>query len=459
MNNKDIQEIQNGIDWVRGLLNKVQNDISLPVQYKRFSRRLSQIKCNNILANKKSISSFYSLTRLVLGAGYINFLVLKSYFHKEKIKGAFSIWDNETYNFVNDETFKEFVETRQVVQQGDGILIVKSKSNGHEDRKTLFIEEPIYNTILYLKVSIFQLIQLNFYLTKNILFFIKSLKIFNDSHEIFKDFLTGPVVKLYRQNGLVKIFRTNAEVSSQEFWCEDIDFNTVWYSTNSRAMLYKNTPFDHVLEHPFFYTAYYGKSWAWNKSHADWLNSLSPHTICVVGPIIFTPIVKKINKEKRAKRLLVFDVTPFNTEYLRSQLFHHGIIYYNEKNSIDFMNTILSVSHEFEWEVVLKPKRAYVDSHSKKYIDFLQCQVNSNNNFSIAEPSADLIEEIMQADLVISIPLTSPFEIAKHLKVPSYYLDPTGSIDFNKMGYSEEDIVKDPQSLKCIMDKLNNASL
>jgi polysaccharide biosynthesis PFTS motif protein len=123
--------------------------------------------------------------------------------------------------------------------------------------------------------------------------------------------------------------------------------------------------------------------------------------------------------------------------------------------SINFIKNILSAMANFNWDIVLKPKRAYNKSHSKKYISYINEQTILNKNFRVTEPTLDMIDEITQSDLIISIPLTSPFELAKFLKIPTYYMDPTGTIDFEKMAYTSNDYIADTEALIEVVRKLN----
>ena len=71
-------------------------------------------------------------------------------------------------------------------------------------------------------------------------------------------------------------------------------------------------------------------------------------------------------------------------------------------------------------QVRIKPKRAYSQMHSKKYITKIM-EHSRQHQIEILSPNANLYEIISQSDLVIATPWTSPAVLAKELATNSVF--------------------------------------
>ncbi len=451
MKENELQDLLAGKKWFEEIVDE-SNSIILPPRFHYLKRRIGQIICVNHLSIDRSPNFFKVIIRYLLGVAYITTLVIRSKFHPHK-KSSFSIWDSDIDSHVVPEKFLSFVDTRQVVKlNGSEFLFVKSNFKKLSTPKAFFSNFPTYDALLFCHVSFWDFLILIKGFAENFWTFIYIYFKYPVTKSIFKDFLLGPVIFLYKKKGLQNFYRTNSDINTQEFWCDDINFHTVWYSINSRS-LQVNTPNKiRNPEYPVFNFVHFGTSWTWNDYSKNWLLEICQHPVHVVGPITLSGNLEQSQittpGKSSKKRILIFDVTPFSNFHFRSQLFPKGYKYYSEENCEKFISDILNITRELDVEVFLKPKRKYIKIHSEKYINFLANCSKEISNFKILAPESSASLEIKKSDFVITIPLSSPFDLAKFLEVPSIYYDASADLDFKRMGYIENDFINDLDLLK-----------
>ena len=457
MTPSELKDLKEGKDWNDNLVLQAKS-IVVPAHFTFLKRRIYQLRCSSLQAgNHVPLSYLKIIIRYFLGLGFIGYLLFKSKFSKVKIKTPFSIWDSDSAQHVSAEVFNDFLHSNQIVSLNNDFFVFvkssKSKKPTHFS-SALFSQTPIYDAIDFLEISYLDCFLVIVNILKNFPLYLRVSFSCHGTKRLFKDFLIEPLIKLYTKKGLVKFYRTNSDINDQEFWCENIDFNTIWYSINTRAFQFKNSPFAPLPEYSFFYFMYTGTSWTWNQPHAIWLKKFNDHNVNFVGPILFYSFSKKDSPKKihlsnGPIKILIFDITPFYQSHINAHISQKGFNYYNEKTCLKFISDILEASAEnTDWEIFLKPKRKYVEMHSKKYIDFLKHKETTDTRFTIIPTDINLYEEILKSDIVISIPFSSPFDIAKSLKIPALYFDPTGDVDFEGMGYSSDDYAYSISSLK-----------
>lgn len=447
MNKVDFKHIDEGKEWIDNILFLSRN-IFIPEKYSYLKRRIFQIRCNELFTEEHTPQKIKFVFRFILGAGYIVFLLLRSRFLKLKISSSFSIWDSDISPHVSMEIFNTFIDSQQIISKNtNSFLVVKSTKNQKMYSSVMYCKDPIYETISLLNISLSDSLELIKNIFSNFFTYLQISSHCIHANKLFKDFLIEPIIKLYVKKGMVKFYRTNTNYSNQEFWCESIDFNTIWYSINSLAFQFKKQP-KLMPENPLYYFQHFGTSWTWNQAHSEWLKHFYVHQVMIVGPIMFYFLTNNVKNKSNKKRLIIFDVTPHEEMYARKKIAQQGFNYYNEDICIQFLNDILDAFDNPNWEIVLKPKRKYSKNHSRKYIDFIQTIVTERHNFTVLNPDNNLFNEISKSDIVITIPFSSPFDISKSLGVPSIYYDPSGEIDFSRMGYSVNDYVTDLISLK-----------
>lgn len=456
MTQVELNELEEGKKWIEGIIHEAKN-VTLPPQFNHLKRRIYQLRCTALHSESVPVTRSKLIMRYLLGFGFVILLLLKSKFNHNKINSPFSIWDSDIDPHATCEDFNTFLKSNQIINsEKEPIVFVKSNRNKKILSNAIFSQDPLYEILAFLRISYKDSFLLLKNICKNFYLYLKISSATPDTNGLFKDFLIEPIIRCYAKNGMIKFYRTNSNINVQEFWCEDIDFNTVWYSINSRAIQFKNMSLGPMPEYPLFYFMHLGTSWTWNKVHADWLKSFYEHPVKIIGPIMFYFFNPVNNKKSTTKRLLIFDVTPYEESFIRKEHYPKGINFYNEEYCIQFLLDIFKSFEGGEWEMSLKPKRPYTKNHSRKYIDLLSEIEKKNNKFKILLPQSNLFDEIEKSDLVISIPLSSPFDIAKTMNVPSIYFDPSGNIDFKIMGYGDDDYFCDADSLKIKIEKLSN---
>ena len=100
----------------------------------------------------------------------------------------------------------------------------------------------------------------------------------------------------------------------------------------------------------------------------------------------------------------------------------------------------------------MKPKRKYTSDDSVSYCDFLEAQTS---RFQILKWDSDIGDEILNSDLVICVPYSSPALMAKYLGIPAIFYTP--SLDF-KLDLIHEDIlvVQGLTELRRFLEELEN---
>lgn len=203
-----------------------------------------------------------------------------------------------------------------------------------------------------------------------------------------------------------------------------------WYSDNSRQI--SRRPLEE-LDYSYLSQTLIHEHFVWTESWSKTLAAYNPEAeIKALGPVIFRkieiPEKVALFKSKPPKRILIFDVTP--------KKFASSYSIYSEENMRKFLSDIVDVTtHKiFPVFLILKPKRKYLNSDSAIYLDELTLHASK---LSTLPWNCDIVEEILQSDLVICIPFTSPALISSYLGVPTVFYTPTSNFD---LGPSHENI-------------------
>lgn len=189
-----------------------------------------------------------------------------------------------------------------------------------------------------------------------------------------------------------------------------------WYSDNSQELRpRKSIDFDEV-DYSYLKENIFDFHFVWTQSWAFILKKYSEGKVIVDGPILFNLIkVRNLPKkvEKLSLKVLLFDVTPMKSLESSSHI-------YNLKSAYNFINDIVEAVNRISnaSQIDLKPKRNFSPIHSSKYIEFLE---NKSEKLNLLAPNQDLPNLILQYDIVICIPFTSPALIAKFLGINTIY--------------------------------------
>jgi hypothetical protein len=242
---------------------------------------------------------------------------------------------------------------------------------------------------------------------------------------------------LDRENLIESVVITNTNYSAQPLWMTDLPgkrFQThmVWYSQNAIPLVYADDPVESDL--PNYRYMRVDVSWVWTAPYAAYLRSLGVRgEINVIGPILWQlPPADAIPRNSRNDlTLVVFDVTPVSDERAEQiGLFRN---YYNAANMIEFLRGVVRAKDELEQNtgksvrVLLKHKRGFNFGHDRDYIKFVE-KLLGTATVELIPFNVNIYELILQADLVVVVPYSSPAYIADHLGIPSVFFDSSGEL-------------------------------
>jgi len=240
-----------------------------------------------------------------------------------------------------------------------------------------------------------------------------------------------------RQNCLGDVVLTTSNYFSQSLWMSALPdkrhtCHMVWYSQNIFPVSY----FDETEKVPIPNLRYIKVDiqWVWTKNFMHFLEEIClPCIYKIVPPVVWClPSVQIIHK-KRSPRIILFDITPVNHD---SEL-SFGLLrnFYNEKNMSKFLFDIINATKNFSHrnkikiEIILKHKRSHQNIHSLEYINNVKMLVNSNEVL-LAKNNTNLYDLILESDMVIAAPYSSPVYIARYLGKDAIWYDPTSELDW-----------------------------
>ncbi len=247
---------------------------------------------------------------------------------------------------------------------------------------------------------------------------------------------------------------TNSEWYTQEIWT-NLDKgryfknHLLWCSTNSVGFNFKSGP--KYIEAPWASIIAVDYHWVWDQAQEDWVSENLPfEKIITVGPIIFrNPTNQSIEKKNR---VILFDVNPVLRGEMDRVISKYYIDYYCSENMIKFVKDAVEALEKVDpsARVAIKHKRLSSNIFDPDYISFIS-QLESDGRIDVLDPHCNIWDELKSSKLSLSVPFTSTAKVALSAKVPSFYYDPTDSIDFDEYkGYckgiktvpSREDLVR-----------------
>lgn len=221
-----------------------------------------------------------------------------------------------------------------------------------------------------------------------------------------------------------------------------------WYSNNSMQISKKASI---SLDYSYLSQPVISDHFVWTSTWGKFLEEYNRNAVVtVVGPILFKNLTKYIKSEKKkrseTKKILIFDVTPKINAGADS--------IYSEKEMTQFVSDIAVATKAVfpDALIKLKPKRKYTSDDSVSYCDFLEAQ---RSRIQILKWDSDIGDEILNSDLVICVPHSSPALMAKYLGIPTIFYTP--SPDF-KLDLIHEDIlvVQGSTELRRFLEELEN---
>lgn len=196
-----------------------------------------------------------------------------------------------------------------------------------------------------------------------------------------------------------------------------------WYSDNSMQISkHPEKDFDYsYLSQPAI-----NNHFVWTPS---WKKKLSEYNerarIISSGPVIFRilekPTQNRYELSRQVDSVTIFDVTPKKLASIDS--------IYSEEIMKTFLTDIVQVTHDkFPFASLrLKPKRAYSSSDSANYVHET---ASLSPKLMRLEWNCDIVEELLNSDLVICIPFTSPALISSYLGILTAFYVPSNEFNF-----------------------------
>jgi polysaccharide biosynthesis PFTS motif protein len=165
--------------------------------------------------------------------------------------------------------------------------------------------------------------------------------------------------------------------------------------------------------------------------------------IIVENNFYFSDSGIEIGKNKKPV-IAVFDIQP-HRPYIHAknaQVYE----YYHPKTSEKFFDDILTLSKEYNLNILWKKKRK-IGKTEHRYYKTLSKKLSSFENVMCPDPSISAHRIIEKANFVINMPFTTTALIAKNLGKPSCYYDTLEIIDKNDQGSSNIEIIHGYQNL------------
>lgn len=311
---------------------------------------------------------------------------------------------------------------------------------------------PIVNDKLFIKVT-------GFYNIINYIF--KSLLILlNTTYALIKfdlfnviiapEIIKLEAIKLIQKDKLpINYFFTQSIL--KPLWVNYIEkyFNVYFFFYSLNIMSLFNTKNDTL---PYGYKLMsWNKYLTWNKNHSKWLRDLFPNNqidIIKVGPI-FLDNDLGFQKENEKKIISIFDIPPLRPINYEKYIIPGGN-FYNLNNSVNFIKDILFVNEICKQDLVVKPKRYNEKIYSKKYYNFLKL---NNNKIKFLNSNTSISEIIKKSKLVICMPYTSIYLIAKYYDVPVVFYNPTDILIKKNILFGDISVINSKKDLISWVEK------
>lgn len=323
--------------------------------------------------------------------------------------------ENKISDFFDEQllNLKFDLPSRYLIQTGKLINF----GNSAREKYVTHIGIEILEQISINKISKLRMILINYikwlkliFIDKNILFigpeFIIDLNAFSGT---WKD---KPEILITTQSQILKLpisFKILTNAKKLMFW----------YSNNSRQIISKSERQSQLSDYSYLNNKHIDIHFVWTSKWAKELAEITNSQVFAIGPILFKKIdSRKVDfaVKKKEKIITVFDVTPKEKSVPTS--------FYSTINMIDFIKSIISAvdksNHKFV--IQLKNKRRFNKEDSRNYRKFLK---TVNNRITIISPNSDVEEVVIESDLVICVPYTSPALIAQKYRIPVVYYWPS----------------------------------
>ena len=238
-------------------------------------------------------------------------------------------------------------------------------------------------------------------------------------------------VSLTPQNCLCRTYIfTTSNMLLKPLWTEVFEarkgkVEMLLYSTNIEGFKKKNNK---KTPYAYFRKMNWKNITGWDEKQRIYLENAIENKInfSVKGPIWFSDANARVPDTEKIS-IAYFDVAPKRKAWIEQLT---PFYYYNRKLSISALKSVLNIADKFSFVIYLKQKRQIHKVDDRGYINFLD-KLNSSSNIIKLNPELAAHHVVKKADLIISLPWTSPSVIGKFLEKPSCYFDPLNMLDPN----------------------------
>ena len=387
--------------FVKGEINACHFFIFLFIH--KFKAVLKFLECNILVI----IIIFKTLSR----KSDLNFKNNIIYFH-----------DLRPYNTISSEllSFLDFcILDKDINPSNNKDIFSANFMNDKVQKKNLIKGDFLTKTNLFLFIR--NVVKLN-------LMFICSF--LNDSSNInilFKELFKKIIV----DSSLKNIVRFNIIFDNS-----NMGFTPFWATGNQREnfLIFYSTNFGYNLDKTskelLFPLEYENMNWrniyVWDEIQKDILFKYNRDTrFKIIRKINFTDNGEKIKFKKTYFNIVIFDITPKNLLTLASGL-NLGDNFYTNNYMNSFINNILSFNKK-NVRFFIKHKRK-IDGVCKGYKKNMEV-LKEHKKVVFLNENITPERIIKHSDLVVAPVYSTPALIAKHLKIPSIYFDPSGVVD------------------------------
>jgi len=230
---------------------------------------------------------------------------------------------------------------------------------------------------------------------------------------------------------------TNSNWLQQYLWMSDLpskNFKTylALYSVNSSALKFKDVPA--LSTHPSLKLLRVDYILSWGSYYEQALREEGIYfPVLNVGPIIWALPDEGSQSQIKTKskiNICLFDVTPkSNSDFKKLELIDN---YYNLDICKLFISETIKAIKTIEAElkiiieIKIKHKRKISRFEDNLYSNYIDEVVESSETIKLLPEDSGLWPIIMNCDLVVAIPYTSPAYIAEYLGIDAVFFDPSG---------------------------------
>ena len=402
-----------------------------------FKKNAFSLSSNNIISLDPIIltkfrMSFRKKTIIVLFCVFLLICYTLKIFSVRKLKEDkyltifFSLTKEQIYRKGKLEPLYDFINSDRFGINKQNKIWVESKSTSlRRNHKNLEVVFDIYLSLFSRQINFSQRAKILVSIYANLFKFLRFFSEYDANFLILKEYIFDKaVIKYIDSHRIEKIITTPSHLMFQPLIFEVKNFRKkrfmMWYSSNAIPLEYKNSKaVRYKIPKDIYRYMGIDQHWVWNKEHSNYLTSACKVQACVKGPMLFY-LPSKFAPTFPIIDILIFDVTPASNPNI-----HQGSIF-NREDLKKFLIEITNASKELEdkykikLSVSLKPKRRYLATHDRDYLNFLK-DLELAGRLNILRSDENLYDVINLSRIVIGYPFVGPVIIGREQGVNSFY--------------------------------------